>query len=69
MEDRPRLFEQGGVDRERQRLEDENHKLREAVGSLVVELKKRLVMVARKRRVRQESPANVQLFKKIRALK
>ena len=69
MEDGSRLFERGGVDRERQRLEDENHKLREAVGSLVVELKKRLVMVARKRRVRQESPANVQLFKKIRALK
>ena len=40
MEDGSRLFERGGVDRERQRLEDENHKLREAVGSLTMELKK-----------------------------
>ena len=69
MEDGSRLFERGGVDRERQRLEDENHKLREAVGSLTMELKKRLVMAARKRRVRKESPANVQLLEKIRALK
>ena len=40
MEDGSRLFERGGVDRERQRLEDENHKLREAVGSLTMELNK-----------------------------
>ena len=40
MEDGSRLFERGGVDRERLRLEDENHKLREAVGSLTMELKK-----------------------------
>ena len=40
MEDGSRLFERGGVDKERQRLEDENHKLREAVGSITMELKK-----------------------------
>ena len=40
MDDGSRLFERGGVDRERQRLEDENHKLREVVGSLTMELKK-----------------------------
>ena len=43
MEDDSRLFERGGVDREHQRLEDENHKLSEAVGWMVVESTARMV--------------------------
>ena len=40
-----RLFERGGVDRERQPLEGKNHKLREAVGWMVVESTARMVRV------------------------
>ena len=35
-----RLFERGGVDHERERLEKENRKLKETIGELHVELKK-----------------------------
>ena len=40
-----RLFERGGVDRERRRLEDKNHKHREAVSWMVVESTARMVRV------------------------
>ena len=43
MEDGSRLFERGGVDRERRRLEDKNHKHREAVSWMVVESTARMV--------------------------
>ena len=35
-----RIFERGGVDHERERLEKENRKLKETIGELHVELKK-----------------------------
>lgn len=38
--DGARLFARGGVSKEQQRIEAENHRLREAVGSLTMELKK-----------------------------
>lgn len=41
--DGAKLFERGGVNHARKRLEQENHKLKETIGELTVELKKRLV--------------------------
>ena len=38
--DGPKLFERGGVDQARERLERENQKLKQAVGELTLELKK-----------------------------
>ena len=38
--DGAKLFERGGVDRARERLEHENRKLKETIGELTVELKK-----------------------------
>ena len=35
-----KLFERGGVDKQRERLEKENRKLKEAIGDLTMELKK-----------------------------
>ena len=35
-----RIYERGGVDHERERLEKENRKLKETIGELHVELKK-----------------------------
>ena len=38
--DGAKLFERGGVDRARERLEHEDHKLKETIGELTIELKK-----------------------------
>lgn len=38
--DGAKLFDRGGVDRVRERLEHENRKLKETIGELTVELKK-----------------------------
>lgn len=40
LSDGARLFERGGVDHARERLERENRKLKEAIGELTIELKK-----------------------------
>ena len=41
--DGAKLFERGGVDHARERLECENRRLKETIGELTIELKKRLV--------------------------
>ena len=40
LSDGAKLFERGGVDRARERLEQENRKLKETIGELTIELKK-----------------------------
>jgi transposase-like protein len=40
LSDGAKLFERGGVDHARERLEHENRKLKETIGELTVELKK-----------------------------
>lgn len=40
LSDGAKLFERGGVDHVRERLEHENRKLKETIGELTVELKK-----------------------------
>ena len=44
--DGAKLFERGGVNYARKRLEQENHKLKETIGELTVELKKTIGKVA-----------------------
>ena len=44
--DGAKLFERGGVNHARKRLEQENHKLKETIGELTVELKKTIGKVA-----------------------
>ena len=40
LEDGKRLFERGGVDKEKERLSRQNRKLKETIGELTIELKK-----------------------------
>lgn len=40
LSDGEKLFERGGVDKEKERLERQNRKLKEAIGDLTMELKK-----------------------------
>ena len=44
--DGAKLFERGGVNHARKRLEQENHKPKETIGELTVELKKTIGKVA-----------------------
>ena len=46
-----KVFERGGIEHEQQRLERENKKLKETIGELHMELKKRQV----KKRLRRQS--------------
>ena len=62
--DGAKLFERGSVVRARERLEHENRKLKETIGELTVELKKRLVV-----RRSVNSSANQALLKRIQQLK
>ncbi len=43
LNDGTKLFERGGVDKEKERLVKQNRKLKETIGDLIIELKKRLV--------------------------
>ena len=40
LNDGTKLFERGGVDKEKERLEKQNRKLKETIGDLTLELKK-----------------------------
>ncbi|MDR0994481.1 MAG: transposase [Verrucomicrobiota bacterium] len=62
--DGAKLFERGGVDHIRERLEHENRKLKETIGELSVELKTRLV-----RRRSVNSSASQALLMQIQQLK
>jgi len=62
--DDEKLFKRGGIDKQKERLEKENRKLKEAVGELTMELKKRLV-----KRKYHESEANLKLLERIIELK
>ena len=62
--DGAKLFDRGGVDHIQERLERENRKLKETIGELTIELKKRLV-----KRHRKIAGANRELLVRIEHLK